>query len=192
MRNIAFVILGLLFLMMGLAHLCPGIDLWDKRTFLTFHRFLSRKPLIGLFRALWPLGTTPAALALLGSTLILGMRPFLLAVLVYILANSIERTIKKTIRRPRPFTAIPDVIMLQPRQPSDPSFPSGDILRVWFLAITVPFSFELHWTWFLLAFLLAFIIMLGRIAMGVHYPLDAVSGAGLGILFAGIYLILFP
>lgn len=189
MWNMALVILGAILLLIGLAHRLPDFDLWDKRTFLTLNRFLVRSELIGLFRLLWPLGTTPAALLLLASTLLLGLNPFLRASLVYVVAISLERMIKVAIRRPRPFSALPDVAMAQPRQPIDASFPSGDALRAWFLAILLPPLFDLPGYWFLLAFLLALMITLGRIAMGVHYPLDAVAGAGIGILFAGLYFL---
>lgn len=184
-----FVILGFLLLLIGWAHRLPEPGLWDRRAFLTLNRFLARRDLIGLFRLLWPLGTTPAALLLLASTMILGATPFLRVSLAYIAAISLERMIKMSIRRPRPFRTLPDVWMAQPRQPSDASFPSGDVLRAWFLALLLPSSFELAGYWFLLAFLLALMITLGRIAMGVHYPLDAVAGAGIGIFFAGLYLI---
>jgi membrane-associated phospholipid phosphatase len=35
---------------------------------------------------------------------------------------------------------------------------------------------------------LAMLISLGRIAMGVHFPLDVLGGAGLGLFFAGVFL----
>jgi membrane-associated phospholipid phosphatase len=100
---------------------------------------------------------------------------------------TIEWAIKRVLRRPRPFNVIPDARMEQPRQPHDPSFPSGDALRAWFLALSIAITFMLSFPFVLGACTLALIITLGRIAMGVHFPLDTLSGTGLGILGAGIF-----
>jgi undecaprenyl-diphosphatase len=189
MNSSGFVTLGLVLFLVGLAHLYPSFALWDQRAFFAIYRFTSSKPLFNLFRALWPLGTTPAALILLMLILILGDKSYFLTILIYVSAITVERIIKIKIKRPRPFVAIPEVAMLQPRQPSDPSFPSGDALRVWFLVIAFSNSFKLPGHWYIIALLIALLITIGRIVMGVHYPLDVIGGTGLGILFAGILLL---
>jgi membrane-associated phospholipid phosphatase len=76
-------------------------------------------------------------------------------------------------------------------EPYDPSHPSGDSFRVWFLAILFPIAFLLPVSTFIFSFLVAIILSLGRIALGVHYPLDVISGAGLGILTSSIVIVSF-
>jgi membrane-associated phospholipid phosphatase len=174
--------------LVGLAHLHPFIASWDRRTFRAIYRLVSHKPIIILFRALWTLGTTPAALIFLVLMLVLGDISNILIILFYGVAITIERIVKLYIKRPRPFAAQSEIVMRQPRRPNDPSFPSGDAVRVWFLIITFSNFFELPGYWYIIAFVVAFLITIGRIAMGVHYPLDVIGGAGLGIFFAGMLL----
>jgi undecaprenyl-diphosphatase len=175
--------------LVGLAHFHPSSALLDQSAFRAIYRFTSRWPLFILFRALWHLGTTPAALIFLVLILILGDMPYISTIFFYVIAIAIERIVKLNIKRPRPFTALSDIVMLQPRRPGDPSFPSGDALRVWFLVIVFSNSFVLSEYWYIVAFIFALLITLGRIALGVHYPLDVIGGTGLGILFAGISLL---
>lgn len=190
MISISYIILGLIFFLVGLMHVFVLFKTWDKRIFLTLNHVFSHKRMVPVFRALWPLGTTPVALVLLTLTMLFGIRSYLSIMLVYVSAITVERTIKLIIQRPRPFTLMSDVRMLQPRRPTDPSFPSGDALRVWFLVLALSNSFKLSWNWLLIVFFLAFLITLGRVAMGVHYPSDIISGTGLGVFFVGLYLIL--
>ena len=114
-----------------------------------------------------------------------------MAAIVFAAAATIEWSIKRTFKRPRPFTLIPDAIMGQPREPKDTSFPSGDAMRIWFLALTIPFVFSLSEAYIVGTSIIALIVTLGRIAMGVHFPFDTLAGSGLGVLAAGIsqYLI---
>ena len=71
----------------------------------------------------------------------------------------------------------------------DPSHPSGDTLRVWLLALIFPLAFALPWPVFVLSILMAITLSLGRITLGVHYPLDVIGGIGLGFLSTGIAVI---
>ncbi len=174
----------LILFLLGFACRLPLIARLDARAFLFLHRPLSRPPWIAAFRALWHLGRTPAAvLALLLLAPFVGgdYRGWGLLGLALGLAALAERLVKRTMKRPRPFAALPGVSMQQPRQPRDPSFPSGDALRVWFLAAAyahyLPAGAPL---WYALALL----VSLGRVALGVHHPLDVLSGASLGALSA--------
>ena len=111
------------------------------------------------------------------------------ATLTYLVAASVERMIKLKFLRSRPFEVLSDVQVQQPNHPHDPSHPSGDTLRVWFLALVFPAAFGLPWPVTLLTCTFAVILSLGRIALGVHYPLDVLGGAGLGLLAAGFTVI---
>jgi membrane-associated phospholipid phosphatase len=100
-------------------------------------------------------------------------------------AVGLERLIKVTINRKRPFQQSGSIKMLQPVQPEDPSFPSGDCLRIWFIALLLPEL--LGYTGFSLAacILLGISVSLGRMVMGVHFLSDVLTGTGLGFLTAG-------
>jgi undecaprenyl-diphosphatase len=75
--------------------------------------------------------------------------------------------------------------MLQPKQPLDPSYPSGDALRVWFLALILPTAIGNPGLLLITGIVLASIVSIGRSVMGVHYPSDVIAGIGLGFIGAG-------
>jgi membrane-associated phospholipid phosphatase len=179
------ILLGTILLVIGLAHFNPTVALWDARLFRALHTRLRR--FNALFRALWHLGRTPFALLVIVLMAIYNLRTAIAIAIAFIITVTIEWVIKRVLRRPRPFNFIPDARMEQPRQPHDPSFPSGDALRAWFLALSLAMTFRLAFPFVLGACTLALLITLGRIAMGVHFPLDTLSGTGLGILGAGIF-----
>ncbi|MBM3145078.1 MAG: phosphatase PAP2 family protein [Chloroflexi bacterium] len=183
------IALGAALFLLGIAHMSPGLSLLDARLFRVIHIGLRRgNP---SFRVLWHLGRTPFTLICIGIIMVYDLRSGVIAAIVFAAAASLEWSIKRTFRRPRPFTLIPDAVMAQPRQPKDASFPSGDAMRIWFLALTILWAFGLPSLVSLIACLIALIVTLGRIAMGVHFPLDTLAGSGLGLLAAGVadYLI---
>ncbi len=152
-----------------------------------WHLLLGRKPWVTFFRLLWPLGTTPVAIFGLVLLSIHDFRLGLIASAALGTATMIEMVIKRIHPRPRPYSALIEVQMLQPTSPRDPSFPSGDALRVWYMALVVPMVVVGGgpiWQWLLAVILiiLAALISLGRLVFGVHYPSDVIAGAGLGLL----------
>jgi len=179
--------LGLLLVIIGLLHQTSTFSHWDAQTFLFLHIKLRRYT--GFFRYMWPLGTVPVGITLILIMFIASWQAGLSAALMYLLAAIVEWAIKRKVHRPRPFETLPGVVMSQPKNPSDASHPSGDTMRVWFLALVFPLAFALSWPVFALTCTVALILSLGRIALGVHYPLDVISGAGLGILFTGVFVI---
>jgi undecaprenyl-diphosphatase len=65
--------------------------------------------------------------------------------------------------------------------PIDGSFPSGHAATSFAAATVLTFAWPRWWPAF---FLLAVAIGFSRVYVGVHYPLDVVGGAALGILVA--------
>ena len=84
--------------------------------------------------------------------------------------------------RPRPFNVLPaDSINLLFYKPHDSSFPSNLAAVIFALAIPI-FIHNKKWGGVLLGF--AFLCSLGRVYLGVHYPLDILGGAFVGTLAA--------
>lgn len=187
---ILLIFLGLILFLAGLSHRISVVSQWDLAVFKKLNAISQSNAQIVFFRVLWPIGTTPFTLIMLLSIFLYDWRTGLMASLSIFCAIFIERTIKLNIKRIRPFEDLPDIAIHQPRRPNDPSFPSGDSLRVWFLAAVLSVVFGLAWYYIAVVCLLALLISLGRIAMGVHYPLDVLSGAGLGLIAAGICLLI--
>lgn len=75
--------------------------------------------------------------------------------------------------------------MLQPQEPGDPSFPSGDALRVWFLALILTIAMGNSLPLGIIMAFVAALVSVGRMVLGVHYPTDVLAGIGLGFLGAG-------
>ena len=181
--------IGLLMIITGLLHLIPAFNRWDARTFQILYTRL--RPYTGFFRFIWPLGTTPVGITLILIIFIASWQAGLIAALVYLLAVIVERFIKFQVKRTRPFEALPNVEMSQPKTPRDPSHPSGDTMRVWFLALVFPLAFGLHWPVYGLTVTAAATLSIGRIVLGVHYPLDVISGTGLGLITVALAVIIY-
>ena len=185
-HNSQFIIaLGIALFLLGTTHFAPAVALWDARLFLALHPPLRRWT--RTFQILWHLGRTPFTILCLIVAALFNLQSGVQAAIVFALIASIEWSIKRTLQRVRPFTVLPNVEMGQPRQPYDASFPSGDAMRIWFLALALPTTFGVPLFVGVVMSILALTVCLGRVALGVHYPLDVLAGAGLGILGAGIF-----
>jgi undecaprenyl-diphosphatase len=131
------------------------------------------------------MGTVPVAMTLILIIFISSWQVGMITAIVFLIASLVERGVKLIIDRKRPFETLPKVNMIQPKAPNDPSHPSGDAMRVWFLALIFPLAFSLNWLVFTITIFFAIILSLGRIILGVHYPLDVIGGSGLGLISTG-------
>ncbi len=106
-------------------------------------------------------------------------RQIFLALLSVVVTNVVVKAMNLVYFRPRPFTDH-DVTLLF-YHPSDSSFPSNSAASLWSLAWAVwTFDRRLGTLFIALAVLMGF----SRVYVGVHYPLDIVGGALVGIFSA--------
>lgn len=98
------------------------------------------------------------------------------------ITNGIVKIINLFYDRPRPFQAFPQLLPTVEKifyPPHDPSFPSNGA-AVAFAIATAVWLGNRRLGAFL--YLLAFLFSFARVYAGVHYPLDVVGGAAIGIL----------
>ncbi|MEJ2446575.1 MAG: phosphatase PAP2 family protein [Anaerolineales bacterium] len=142
------------------------------------------KTVTQFFQEMWHFGRTSFALVVLVLLSCLSWQKGLVALSIFGITVGLERIVKQLFNRQRPFKNNQQIAMLQPLKPLDPSFPSGDALRIWYLALITAAIFSSLPFW-IAAAILALVISLGRIMMGVHYLSDVLAGSGLGVFAAG-------
>jgi len=89
--------------------------------------------------------------------------------------------IKEAIARPRPFIDLTDAHTLL--EEGSYSFPSGHATFFFALALSVYYLDE---KWGKYLFAVATLISVGRVIAGIHYPLDIVAGALVGLFVASL------
>jgi osmoprotectant transport system substrate-binding protein len=101
-----------------------------------------------------------------------------------------ERIVKALVSRERPATSIgPDVELRGDVHVAGESFVSGHAVLVAALAgVVTPY---LRGRWRLVPWALVAAVMVGRVYVGAHNPLDAVCGTALGVAIAGLVNVLF-
>ena len=67
---------------------------------------------------------------------------------------------------------------------SGPSFPSGHVILVAGIGTVIAPNLAMRWTW--LPALAVLLVMIGRVYVGAHNPLDVTAGLGAGLLLGGI------
>ena len=183
-----YQLLGFGLLLIGCAHLFAGVKTRETQIVHNVQGLFKNKPWLTIFQKIWFFGRTPFAVVSLLLLISLNLKMGIIALTVFLVTIGIENILKNIFKRPRPFIAHPDIEMLQPKSPVDPSFPSGDTLRIWYLALILPVAAG-NSGLFLTAFLLlATLVTLGRMILGVHYLTDTITGLGLGMLGAGTTL----
>ncbi len=104
-------------------------------------------------------------------------KAFIMAIAVETLIVSL---LKVTLNQPRPATLLEDVKLMFPLYYR--SFPSGDTAMAFVLAgiLSHGEGFRIR----LVLYLYALLIGVGRVYLGVHFPIDVLAGAVIGVLSA--------
>jgi membrane-associated phospholipid phosphatase len=173
--------LGLVGVLGGLAWRSAAVDALDARL-LQRVNLAAWPPQVDLALGVLRLaGTTGFFVIALGTVALANPGWALTLAAVALASEAVTWALKHVFRRPRPYAALPSVVVRLTRLPRDASFPSGDAMRGGFLggiAVTA-FGFP---TWAAgLAMVLALGVGVGRVRSGAHYPLDVWAGALLGL-----------
>lgn len=127
------------------------------------------------------LGTKWTLMLFLGIILLLDLQTGITLVIAAAVTAGVERGIKFLIKRPRPFTTNTKAVLRQRPIPHDPSFPSGDATRIWFIFSSLAFGLHPGTLVMLFLVLCVLFVSFGRVRLGVHYPLDVLAGTALGL-----------
>ncbi len=180
-----YQLIGSIFLLAGFSHLFKLTEPGERKIAHLLQGSFNNKPWLPIFQEIWFFGRTSFAIIILLILTTFNWKMGSVALVVFLIIVGIENLIKNTFARARPYSTISEINMLQPIEPTDPSFPSGDTLRVWYLALILPAIAGENPNLLIACVFLAILVSLGRMVMGVHYLTDTVSGAGLGLLGAG-------
>jgi len=184
-------IFGFLMVAAGFTFRIPAVANRELRWIETIQPRLSAKRLVlPFFRELWVLGTSGVLIAAL---ILLTMHHLPSGLIVsgsYLFFAIIERSLKKDFKRKRPFRCSSAIEIHQPKIPQDTSFPSGDALRIWLLAMVFPILFALPPYAGYVTAAIALLVTAGRIVLGAHFITDTLTGSGLGLLGAALALFL--
>lgn len=131
------------------------------------------------------------ALAGLAVALLLRDWPVGIAVVVAtVLKLVVERVIRRRMTafaavRQRPGTSEPGAILRGGDVPrAGASFPSGHVILAAAIAAVLSSALGPNLVW--LPWLMALLVMLGRVYVGAHNPLDVTAGLGAGMLIGGV------
>lgn len=178
-------LLGLILILLGFLHLLNEVAQVEPKLLQSIQQVSNSKPLLSFFREIWFIGRTPFTFIVLVFLIFINWKMGLIAGGVFLAIIGTEYLVKSLYHRKRPFTSDQAIAMLQPIEPLDSSFPSGDALRVWYLALILPAATGSILQILVAAISLAVLVTLGRLVMGVHYITDTLAGAGLGFIGAG-------
>jgi membrane-associated phospholipid phosphatase len=96
------------------------------------------------------------------------------------------RILKYIVALPRP-PAVLDQVHLVGMEFFKSSFPSGHVTSAFAVGFLF-YSYYARWAWKILAIVIAVLVGYSRIYLGIHFPLDVVAGAGIGLLCSKLVL----
>ncbi len=111
------------------------------------------------------------------------------AIAAMVLKLVTERIVRKEMAdylavRQRPGTSQVGALLRGDVPASGPSFPSGHVMLVAAVGCVVTPSLPIEWWW--VPAILTVLVMVGRVYVGAHNPLDVTAGLGAGLLLGGI------
>jgi membrane-associated phospholipid phosphatase len=167
----------------------PSIPRWEVRVFQAIN---------GLPDWLYPVLWLPMQLGNLVVGTVLGLaiawavgepRVAVGVVLAMILKLVTERIVRREMAdylrvRVRPGTSQPHAVRRGDVPAEGPSFPSGHVILVAAVGCVVAPTLPGAWVW--APFLVTVVVMVGRVYVGAHNPLDVTAGLGAGLLLGGV------
>lgn len=96
------------------------------------------------------------------------------------LATVMSASMKRIVKRPRPYVSYPDDIVKRDRDGGPFSFPSGHTTSAFAMATSLTLSYN-KWYVAVPSFLYASFVAYSRMRLGMHYPGDVIMGMVLGI-----------
>jgi undecaprenyl-diphosphatase len=103
------------------------------------------------------------------------------ALLASFIAWTVAEVMKRIFNTPRPFDVNQNLQTFTATLPLDPAFPSGHAATVFALAVTIWFHDRKVGIIFIV---LAALVAWARVAANVHYPVDVIVGAMIGMAVA--------
>jgi membrane-associated phospholipid phosphatase len=179
------IIAGLVIVAVGMLIVRDGsVPAWERSLFHTINDMPS-----WLYRPLWPfqqLGNLLVGPAV--AIIVALLRRFRLAIAVLIATVAklgLERGVKVLVSRERPATSTGgEVHMRGDVSATGESFVSGHAVLVAALAgLITPY---LPGRWKIVPWIVVLLVMVTRVYVGAHNPLDVICGAGVGLVIAGV------
>jgi undecaprenyl-diphosphatase len=179
------VVLGLAVVVIGMIMVRNGtVPAWERSVFHAINDLPG-----ALYRPLWPfqqLGTL--AVGPIVAVIAALLRRFRLAIAVLIATVAklgSERLVKAIVSRQRPGTSVGgDLHLRGDVSPTGESFVSGHAVLVAAIAgLVTPY---LPGRWKIAPWVIVGLVMVTRVYVGAHNPLDVICGAALGLVIAGV------
>ncbi len=111
---------------------------------------------------------------------------FMMSVVAFAMELPVYILIKRSVKRLRPFELFPEIRFLIP-PPDRYSFPSGHTAAAFMVARLIGWLYP---GWAVVLFIPAALIGYSRIYLRVHYPSDVFFGALLGLIAAGLSIMI--